>query len=137
MISRKTERRLIKVMGIWQIIDGMITILYYGIYQQMTGAEYLKGAFAEVCAINDMFGNVFILISVFGMLLIVLGMLNLLFALRYVKDSQVHIGIGIVLIIEAVISYFMLDIISMVLGMSAGVILLARNKSIQVHVRNN
>lgn len=136
-MSRKTERKLIKMMGIWQIIDGVITILYYGIYQQSIGAQHLDDVFAEVRMIGSVYGNMLVFISMFGTLLILLGLLNLMLALRYVKDGQVHVKIGIFLMVEAFFSYFILDIISLILGMSAGVILLAKNKSISVQEKIN
>lgn len=134
MMSRKTERNLIKLMGILQIIDGVITILYYGIYQQSIGSNHLEGTFAEIRTISSMYGNILVFIGMFGTLLILLGLINLMLALRYIKDNRVHVKIGVFLMLEALFSYFILDIISLILGMSAGVIMLAKNKGIKMQV---
>lgn len=122
-MERKRERQIVTIMGIWQIIDGLITILYYGLYKlgstlATTSSTLNRSMFTLTCS--------------FGILLITLGMVNLLLGKRYIKNGKIHYKIGFFLIFQALISYFMMDIISVILGMTAGVILLAKNKSIRL-----
>jgi len=131
-MKRKKERILVQIMGIWQIIDGMITILFYGLGNTFhipligtANVEYLN-------ALNDEYGGVFLLICSFGVLLMGLGLINLLLAKRYIKDNQEHFKIGIFLLGQGLLSYFIMDIPSLVLGMTTGVLVLAKNKSIHL-----
>lgn len=130
-MNRKRERQLIRIMGIWQILDGLFTIFIYGFYQQNIFPGITAAGDTQVSAINAAFGNVFMFVCTFGILLIGSGMINLLISKRYVKDDQVNVKIGVYLILQGLASYFILDIISLALAMSAGVILLARNKGIK------
>ena len=125
-MSRKKERILITVMGIWQIIDGLLTIFVYGFYQLKLG----QGTNAMSLVSRE--SNAFMLICTFGALLIGLGLANLVISKRYVKDNQVCVKLGIYLLIQALFSYFILDIISLVIGMVAGVVMLAKNKRIRI-----
>lgn len=125
-MSRKKERVLIALMGIWQIIDGLLTIFVYGFYQQKLN----QGTNAMSLVARE--SNAFMLICTFGALLIGLGLANLVISKRYVKDNQVCVKLGIFLLIQALFSYFILDIISLVIGMVAGVVMLAKNKRIRL-----
>lgn len=131
-MSRKKERMLIKIMGIWQVIDGLITIVFYGIYQEFFSHHNTSNFSTQYHGMNALFGNAFLFICGFGTLLIGLGLFNLIASQKYIKDDQVIRAIGVVLLIQALFSYMILDVISLVLGMSAAVILLAKNKSIRL-----
>lgn len=132
-MSRKTERILVTVLGCWQIVDGVITILFYSMYKrsQVSGISNLSNENAR--AIDAVFGNIFIFIGMFGTILIGLGLFNLVVAKRYIKDNQINKKIGIWLIGLSIISYFSMDIFSVVLSMAAGIILLSKNKGIRLH----
>lgn len=123
-MSRKQERLLIKIIGIWQIIDGMITIIYYGIFQRGNGMIGFKPAVYP--------NGYMIVITSFGSILIALGIINLLLSKRYIKDNQVHWKIGFFLLVESVLSYIVLDVVSAIIGMTATIILMAKNKSLKV-----
>lgn len=131
-MSRKRERMLMKIMGIWQIIDGLITILFYGIYQEFFAHHSTSSFSTQYNGMNALFGNAFLFICGFGTLLIGLGLFNLIASQKYVRDDEVIRSIGVVLVIQALFSYLIFDVISLVLGMSAAVILLAKNKSIRL-----
>jgi len=131
-MSRRKERTLINIMGIWQVIDGLITILFYGVYQEFFANNNTSSFSKQYHGINALFGNAFLFICGFGTLLIGLGLFNLIASQKYVKDDQVVKSIGVVLVFQALFSYVIFDVISLVLGMSAAVILLAKNKSIRL-----
>jgi hypothetical protein len=132
-MSRKTERILVRLLGCWQVIDGVITILLYSMYKrnQLSGVTNLSNEHAK--AIDAAFGNIFIFIGMFGTLLIGCGLFNLVVAKRYIKDNQMNQKVGIWLIALSIFSYFSMDLLSVVLGMSAAVILLSKNKGIRRH----
>lgn len=133
-MSRSVERKLIMIMGVWQIIEGLITIFYYGLYKY----GWNLGNQSSVDNISKaIHSNLFTVTTTFGILLISLGLINFLISHRYLKDNQIHKKIGIYLIIQVVFSYIVFDLISVVLGVSAAVILLSKNKSVKKHqIRN-
>lgn len=135
-MNRKTERRLIRIMGIWQILDGLLTIIFYGLMPQV-GITNSESTFAQLTAISEQFGSVTIFICTFGTFLIGLGISNLVVSKRYVKNDQINIKVGVFLIIQGIFSYAILDIISLALAMTAGVILLAKNKGIRNYKKVN
>lgn len=132
-MSRKKERTMIRIMGIWQIIDGLITILFYGIYQEFFAQDHSSNFSTQYHGIDALFGKAFLFICAFGTLMIGLGLFNLIISRKYIKDDRVITSFGVVLLIQALFSYVILDVVSLVLGMSAAVILLAKNKSIRLN----
>ncbi|HWJ78731.1 MAG TPA: hypothetical protein VNR61_11715 [Niallia sp.] len=137
-MNRKLERNLVRIAGIWQIIDGLITILIYGTYKKVEGASLIENtSFVYMKAIESVVGSIYIFIGIFGAILIALGMFNLVCAHKYIKDNQVHVKVAIWFIICGLISYVIMDIFSVILCISAGVIILAKNKSIKQLNRTN
>lgn len=132
MMSRNLERRLVYATGIWQIIDGLITILIFGTYQRQQFASVTDLPLEQLNALESIFGSLYIFISLFGVLLIGLGLINLVTARNYMKDRSTSVKTGIWLIAVGIFSYFIMDIISLVLCMSAGILFLAKNKSIKI-----
>lgn len=131
-MNRKLERRLVYFAGVWQIIDGVITILFYGSYirKQASNIEGLSYEYAK--GLDSIFGSIYSFIGMFGVLLIGLGLLNLYFAKRHLKDSTLAYKVPFWLIGTGIFSYFIMDIPSLILCMSAGVIALSKNKSLKL-----
>ena len=131
-MSRKKERVLVQVMGVWQILDGVITILLYGLGNTFNlpiigtaNIEYLN-------ELNNTYGGIFVLICSFGIILMGLGMTNIMLGRRYIKDGKEHFKIGFFILGQGLFSYFIMDVISLVLGIIAGVLILAKNKPIRL-----
>lgn len=131
-MSRKLERKLIYITGIWQILDGLITILFYGMYQRNQFSSLAGLSFEQAKGIESIFGSIFMFISIFGTLLMGLGMINLVTARNYMKDHVSSAKVGIWLLVVGIFSYFIMDIVSLVLTMTAAVLYLAKNKSIRM-----
>lgn len=127
-MSRNLERKLIMILGTWQILDGLITIFYYGLYKYGWKVSDLSSS-SDVSEV--IYSNLFTVTTTFGILLISLGLVNILISHKYLKDNQISQKIGIFLIIQAIFAYMIFDIISVVLGISAAIILLSKNKSIK------
>lgn len=127
-MSRNLERKLIMILGTWQIIDGLITIFFYGLYKYGWKVSDLSSS-SDVSEV--IYSNLFTVTTTFGILLISLGLVNILISHKYLKDNQISQKIGIFLIIQVIFAYMIFDIISVVLGISAAIILLSKNKSIK------
>lgn len=132
-MNRKSERTLVTILGCWQIVDGVITILFYSMYKRSQISSISNLSNENARAIDAVFGNIFIFIGIFGTILIGLGLFNLVVAKRYIKDNQINKKIGAWLIGLSIISYFSMDILSVVLSMAAGIILLSKNKGIRLN----
>lgn len=139
MMSRRLERNLVRIVGVWQIIDGLITILVYGTLKKVGGANLIENtSFAYMKAMESIVGSIYIFIGIFGAALIGLGMFNLVCAKKYIKDDQVHVKVALWLLICGAFTYIIMDIVSVILCMSAGLIILAKNKSIkQLTIKRN
>ncbi|WP_430610132.1 hypothetical protein [Enterococcus sp. DIV0876] len=131
-MSRKNERYLVLIMGMWQIIDGLITIVFYGLGNQLNLFGFNSSNLTYLKQLDANYGNIFLFVSSFGVILIGLGIVNVLLSKKYIKDDQIHLKMGIYMMIQGVLSYFILDFISLILGMTAGVLLIAKNKSIRL-----
>lgn len=127
-MNRKAERRMATLMGIWQVIDGLITILYFGLYK-LAPLSGKMGAQAIDQTNQTVNSSMFTLTCTFGSLLIGLGILNLVTAKRYMKDSQRDKKFGLFFLGQGLFSYFILDIPSMVLGIACGVVYFAKSKA--------
>lgn len=127
-MKRGIERKLVLLLGIWQIIDGLITIFFYGLYKYGYQLNTLsdKNEFTDTLQ-----SSLFTVTNTFGILLISLGLINLLISKRYLKDNQISKKIGIFLVIQSFFSYIIFDLISVILGISSAVIIFAKNKSIK------
>jgi len=125
-ISRKSERILFKIVGVWQILQGVFTLIYYSILNKASTATTLY-AF-----LNNEHDAVLVMtiINIFGSLLIGLGIVNLVVVKNYMKDTSLT-KTGYWILINSFFSYFIFDIISLVFGMSALVIYFAKNKTIK------
>jgi uncharacterized membrane protein len=131
-MSRKFERRLMWALGLWQIIDGVITILAYGTYIKLTGAKGGNALnFANAKALNAIFGSMYMFVVLFGVALIGLGLLSVYFAKCAMQDNRVLRGVIVYLFVVGIAAYFCMDILSVGLAILAGVLALSKNKAIR------
>lgn len=129
-MKRTRERVLLRILASWQIIDGLLTIIYYGFYR-----SYILPNQGSKDMIISPFGNMFLLITSFGILLIGLGISNLLLAKHAIKDNQVNVKVGIWLFVQTALSYAFMDIPGVILSICTAVILLAKNKPIKLELQ--
>ncbi|BCA86714.1 hypothetical protein EsVE80_22370 [Enterococcus saigonensis] len=129
-MNRKKERLLIRILAAWQITDGLITIIYYGFYR-----SYILPNHGSKDMLVSPYGNIFLLVATFGILLIGLGIANLLIARCSLKDNQINVKIGVWLLAQTALSYLMMDIPGVVLSVCTAVILLAKNKTIKLNLQ--
>lgn len=131
-MSRKFERKLTTIIGAWQIIDGLLTIIAFGAYIKMTGrsdGQLLSGQ--AVKAVSSIFGSLYTFTVAFGGLLVALGLLNLYFAKTYLKDNQKSYKFPIYLLCLGIVAYFCMDVVTVGLAVIAGIVALSKNKSIK------
>ncbi|WP_461214536.1 hypothetical protein [Lacticaseibacillus sp. GG6-2] len=137
-MSRKLERRLVWALGIWQLIDGMITIIGFGTYIKLTGA---KGGhvlnYQSAKALNSLFGSLYMFLVIFGVALIGLGLLSIYFAKCCMQDDKVLKGVVWYLFAVAIAAYLCMDVLSVGLAIISAVVALAKNKAIKTQQREH
>lgn len=83
-ISRKNERTLFTIVGIWQLVQGAFTIIYYSIVNRLDTTTSL---FNFLSNSHDT-ALLMTIINIFGSLLIGLGIINIVVVKNYMKDSS-------------------------------------------------
>ncbi len=123
------ERNLVRLLGIWQIVDGLITIIVYGLFKRYQFSQLSDLSYQDAKAMDSIFGSTFIVISIFGTLLIGLGLFNLVVAKRYLNDQEIGKKWIVWLLVVALFSLVVMDIISLVLATVSLAVLMAKNKA--------
>jgi cytochrome c biogenesis protein CcdA len=129
MVNRKLERRLVMIGSIWQIVSGLLTIFVYASYIKQEGLNASYNTLAKLEAAQSIFGSMYMFSVSFGMLFVLLGILNL-FLGKSLKDDKAEIKKPVWFIILGLASYLMMDILGSLMFLSTGILALAKNKSI-------
>lgn len=131
-MSRTLEKKLTFWCGIWQMVDGIITIIGYGTYIKIIGSRNGNILnYANARALSSVFGSMYIFLVIFGTILIGLGLLNLYFSKTYLENNKITYVVPICLLIEAILAYFCMDLITTILMGIAGIVALSKNKAIK------
>jgi cytochrome c biogenesis protein CcdA len=129
MVNRKLERRLVMIGSIWQIVSGLLTIFVYASYIKQEGLNASYNTLAKLEAAQSIFGSMYMFSVSFGMLFVLLGILNL-FLGKSLKDDKAEIKKPVWFIILGLASYLMMDVLGSLMFLSTGILALAKNKSI-------
>ncbi|MBC2317099.1 hypothetical protein HCC18_09570 [Listeria booriae] len=130
-MSRRLERVFIYIAAAWQLLDGLLTIFVYGVFIKKQGLDVAGLSVAQMRAMKALFGSIFNFVVIFGVLLILLGLLNIYLARKHWKDGAVDWKLPVWLLVCGIFSYFIMDIPNIFLFMSAGIIGLAKNKGMR------
>lgn len=129
MVNRKLERRLIMFGSTWQIVSGLLTIFVYASYIKKEGLNSSYNTLAKLEAAQSIFGSLYMFSVSFGMLFVILGIVNFVLA-KSLKDDQAEVKKPIWFILLGFASYLVMDLLGSLMFLSAGIIALAKNKSI-------
>ncbi len=135
MVNRKLERRLVMVGSIWQIVSGLLTIFVYASYIKNEGLNSDYNTLAKLEAAQSIFGSLYMFSVSFGMLFVISGIVNFVMA-KLLKDNQLEVKKPIWFILIGVTSYLVMDLLGSLMFLSAGILALAKNKSISKIVNN-
>ncbi|MGX6443929.1 hypothetical protein ACWM35_12005 [Neobacillus sp. K501] len=128
-MNRKLERRLIMVGSAWQIVSGLLTIFVYASYIKNEGLNSSYNTLAKLEAAQSIFGSLYMFTVSFGMLFVILGIVNFVLA-KSLKDDQAEVKKPIWFILLGGASYLVMDLLGSLMFLSAGILALAKNKSI-------
>ncbi|WP_059173555.1 hypothetical protein [Bacillus sp. FJAT-27445] len=130
-MSRSFERKLIYAASTWQIITGFITMFFYSMYIKKQGAQLPGLEAVERKGAESLFDSLYGFTVTYGLLFIVIGSLNILFAKKLMKDGKLQYKLPAYWAFLAAAFYFLSDLISLALCLAAAVIALAKNKPIR------
>lgn len=128
-MNRKLERRLVMAGSVWQIVSGLLTIFVFATYIKNEGLNSNYDTFAKLEAAQSIFGSMYMFSVSFGLLFVILGIVNMVMA-KSLKDDQTEVKKPIWFILVGIASYLLMDLLSSLLFLSAGVLALAKNKPI-------
>lgn len=126
-MSRKFERVAVFIVGIWQIIVGFITIYLYANRYKQSSLTEMEFSIVQEKAIQSFESNLYIFTVSLGLLYVLMGVINIYLS-RKIIDQSVQRKIPFILIIMGIVSYLLMDIVSGILCLSAGVLALSKNK---------
>lgn len=135
-MSRAFERRLIYAACIWQLITGFATAFIYSVYLKNAGSQTGDLSVLEAKAVASVFDSLYTFTVTYGLFFMAVASLNFIFVRKFVKDGTIQYKLPVCWICLAVLFYFLTDYLSLMLCLLAGVIALAKNKSIQ-NQKNN
>ncbi len=116
----KIERHLVFILGIWQIFDGGITILIN---------EFSDTSVISERYFRDYPSKFFV---IFGMVLIISGITNILVSKFYIKSyKQTQPKILIWILVQCIFSCMIFDFLGIMCSSIAMVFLIARNKTLK------
>jgi uncharacterized membrane protein HdeD (DUF308 family) len=125
--------------SIWQIVSGLLTIFVYASFIKNKGLHSTYPTIAKLEAAQSIFGSLYMFAVTFGMLFLILGILNFVLA-KSLKDDKAEVKKPIWFLLLGLASYFVMDILGSLMFLSAGLLALAKNKSISklgnYHVQN-
>jgi hypothetical protein len=134
-MNRKVERRLVMVGSIWQIVSGLLTIFAYASFIKREGLHSSYNTFAKLEAAQSIFGSLYMFAVSFGMLFVILGVINFVLA-KTLKNDKTEVKKPIWFILLGFASYLVMDLIGSLMFLSAGILALAKNKSISKMVNS-
>lgn len=128
-MNRKLEKNLIMVASLWQIVSGLLTIFVYASLIKNEGLNTSYNTLAKIEAAQSIFGSLYMFSVSFGMLFVLLGILNLVLA-KTLKNDQPEVKKPTWFIFLGILSYLVMDILGAFLFLSGGILAIAKNKSI-------
>ncbi|WP_099159520.1 hypothetical protein [Virgibacillus ndiopensis] len=130
-MNRSFERKVMYVASGWQLFTGLITIFFYSFYIKSQGSDMEQLSFFQMKGVQEIFDTLYMFSITYGLLFVVIAILNIIFVKRMVKDNTVHYKLPVYWVILAVVFFFLSDFISVALCLVAAVIALAKNKPIK------
>ena len=122
-INRKLERVIIRIGGLWNICNGTLTLFFYSPYVRNKLFQNLD---ATTKGLNYLTENLSSFVMIYSFFFIVLGVFNLYISTKLEDTLSIKIPVWIIMV--GIVSYFLIDLISALAYLSAGVLSLSKNK---------
>lgn len=126
-MTRKVERILCRIGGIWNIITGAITLFFYSPWVKSNLFLNMNG---ETKGLNFLSENINLFVMTFGLVFILVGSFNLVLATKIDNHASLK-KVPIWFFIWGLISFFTVDIIGVLCYLPASFLIVIKNKSIR------
>ncbi len=127
-MNRKTERIIIRIGGIWNIVNGALTLFLVSPWVKSGLFENLN---AQTRGLNYLSENLNSFVTTYCLLYIFLGVLNIYLSTR-MEDESAFRAIPCWFFLLGLASFMMVDVISAVAYIVASVMSLAKNKAVKM-----
>lgn len=127
-MNRKSERIIIRIGGIWNILNGALTLFLVSPWVKSGLFENLNG---QTKGLNYLSENLNTFVTTYCLLYIFLGVLNVYLSTR-LEDESAPRAIPVWFFILGLASFMMVDVISAVTYIVASVMSLAKNKAVRL-----
>lgn len=132
IMKRNTEKKLVYIVSFWHFLNAVITIFIFGTNLRNNGTAMLSQMYPELgSASSSLVDNVFIVISTYGLVLIIIGILNIYF-LKGMEDNKINKQWQIWLLVMLIVSFITMDVISIFLYLITLIIYNSKNKAIRI-----
>ncbi|MFV0504166.1 MAG: hypothetical protein ACK5LT_09405 [Lachnospirales bacterium] len=129
--SRKRESIILRIASVWNMVIGAITLFYY--------SSWIKGQVdlgksitsQEIIAGRLLFEAIDNFIMMYSIALISIGAINYYLGTVKIKKGLIHKGIVIWIMVWAILSYFLVDVVGFALYFVFLINTLIRNKLIK------
>lgn len=131
-MERKLERNILKLAGVWNIINGLITVLAYSSWLKVGGiAEMTLMQSGQAQISGSILDSVYMVTVGYGFLQIIIGVINFI-VVRSMRNNAIQVGFIVWIVSLALISLTTLDVIGTLVYTVLFVIYQARNKAIKI-----
>ncbi|UUX35389.1 hypothetical protein [Fundicoccus culcitae] len=131
-MTRTLERNILRFGAVWNLVNGLITIIGFGSQIRVDGIQGLSDAtMANKDLVGSLIDSVFMVVMAYGLLQIAIGVLNFV-VVRNMRDNKIQKGFIIWLAILMILSLITMDIIGTLIYVVLFVLYLSRNKAIRL-----
>lgn len=131
-MKRTTERRVLYLAAIWNILTAMFTIIGYSTWFKHEGVTRLQANNQYSYLNSSMLDSVTSVIMLFGLFMLVIGVINI-FVARTMQNDFINTKVMVWLSICTLIQFLSFDILGIFLYLVATILYFARNKAIKLH----
>ena len=133
-MTRKTERTLLFIGSIWNLITSLLTMFSYHTWFNREGAQQLESIDIGTLILGThLIDNISKVILTFGLFVFVGSIVNFFIAIK-LKDDRVQPKVMIWIASWGIIQLVSMDILGFIIYMIAFVIYFAKNKAVKISI---
>ena len=133
-MTRKTERTLLFIGSIWNLITSLLTMFSYHTWFNREGAQQLESIDTGTLILGThLIDNISKVILTFGLFVFVGSIVNFFIAIK-LKDDRVQPKVMIWIASWGIIQLVSMDILGFIIYMIAFVIYFAKNKAVKISI---
>ena len=132
MMKRTLERNLLRGGAIWNLINGMVTILGYATWIKTSGIGALSsGMSSDINFDGSLIDSVYTIAVGYGILQLIIGVFNIIIV-RRLRNNQIQKRVVVWLVGLLLFSISTMDVIGIIIYSVLFVIYQSRNKAIRL-----